>query len=52
MLKCHTEPNELYAQVGDPDLDHAFWGPPECMNMPRPCLKIDEKNPGKKIDGV
>ena len=29
-------PNVFYAQVGDGDLDHSYWGTPENMKMKRP----------------
>ena len=39
-LKCHVSPNELYGQVGDGHIDHAWWGRPEDMTMERPGMKI------------
>ncbi len=48
-IKCHTAPNEFYGQVGDGGLDHAFWGSPEVMVMPRPSHKIDANNPGSDL---
>ena len=32
-------------QVGDGDLDHAYWGPAETMTMPRPSFKADGVEP-------
>lgn len=46
-IKCHVSPNELYGQVGDFVLDHAFWGRPEDLNMSRPAYKIDKDHPGR-----
>ena len=46
-LKAHTAPNEFYGQVGQGDVDHAYWGRPEDMTMPRPAYKIDTSRPGK-----
>jgi len=46
-LKAHTAPNEFYGQVGQGELDHAFWGRPEDMTMARPAFKIDTSRPGK-----
>jgi endoglucanase len=40
---------EFYAQVGDGDADHAFWGRPEDMNMARPSFKVDAANPGSDV---
>jgi hypothetical protein len=48
-IKCHTAPNELYGQVGNADADHAFWGPPEIMQMARPAFKIDMAHPGADL---
>lgn len=36
-------------QVGDPELDHAWWGAPEGMSMPRPVYFIDSANPGSDL---
>jgi hypothetical protein len=46
-LKAHTAPNEFYGQVGQGDVDHAYWGRPEDMPMARPAFKIDTSRPGK-----
>ncbi|XP_021924915.1 uncharacterized protein LOC110832327 [Zootermopsis nevadensis] len=50
-IKCHVSPNELYGQVGDFNLDHAFWGRPEDLNMSRPAYKIDAQHPGSDLAG-
>lgn len=50
-IKCHTAPNELYGQVGNGGLDHAFWGACEIMQMARPSYKIDAANPGSDLAG-
>jgi len=46
-LKAHTAQNEFYGQVGQGDVDHAYWGRPEDMTMERPSYKIDTSRPGK-----
>lgn len=51
LIKAHAAPNELYAQVGDGRLDHAYWGPPERMTMKRPAYKIMAKAPGSDLAG-
>ncbi|MCU0155406.1 glycoside hydrolase family 9 protein [Bacillus safensis] len=48
-LKAHTGPNEFWAQVGDGNADHAWWGPAEVMPMNRPAFKIDEHCPGTEV---
>ena len=51
ILKAHTAPDELYGQVGQGNLDHAYWGPPETLTMPRPSFKIDATKPGSELAG-
>lgn len=51
LIKAHPTPNELYAQVGDGRLDHAYWGPPERMTMKRPSYKITPGAPGSDLAG-
>lgn len=53
-MRCHVrksngDTREFYGQVGDGNLDHAFWGPAEAMMMRRPAFKIDEQNPGSDL---
>lgn len=50
-IKAHPSANVLYGQVGDPSTDHAFWGPPEVMQMARPSYKIDASCPGSDLAG-
>lgn len=56
LVKCHVvgtdgKTQELWAQVGDGAVDHAYWGPAEQMTMPRPAFKIDRDNPGSDLAG-
>lgn len=51
LLKAHTAPNELVAQVGDAVADHSYWGAPEKMTMARPAFKIDTAGPGADLAG-
>ena len=51
IVKAHPTPDEFYGQVGLGDADHAYWGPPESMTMPRPAFKIDASNPGSEVAG-
>nr|WP_245746171.1 glycoside hydrolase family 9 protein [Evansella caseinilytica] len=48
-LKAYTGPTELWGQVGQGSLDHAWWGPAEVMPMDRPAFKIDENCPGSDL---
>ncbi|XP_018016813.1 endoglucanase E-4 [Hyalella azteca] len=49
ILKAHTTPTTIWAQVGDGDLDHSLWGPPEDMTMARPSYKLDQNAPGSEV---
>nr|BBA57845.1 endo-1,4-beta glucanase E4 [Thermobifida alba] len=48
-IKAHPSPNVLYAQVGDGDADHKWWGPAEVMPMERPSYKVDPSCPGSDV---
>ncbi|NYI03488.1 glycoside hydrolase family 9 protein [Allostreptomyces psammosilenae] len=50
-IKAHPAPNVLYAQVGDGDADHRWWGPAEVMQMERPAYKVDASCPGSDVAG-
>nr|AGP76406.1 endo-beta-1,4-glucanase 1 [Globitermes sulphureus] len=50
-IKAHTAQNEFYGQVGQGDVDHAYWGRPEDMTMARPAYKIDTSRPGSDLAG-
>nr|AGS32241.1 endo-beta-1,4-glucanase [Coptotermes gestroi] len=50
-LKAHTAASEFYGQVGQGDVDHAYWGRPEDMTMDRPAYKIDAAHPGSDLAG-
>ena len=39
----------FYGQVGDPFLDHGYWGAPEDMRLGRPAYKVDPANPGSDL---
>ncbi|NLL04958.1 MAG: endoglucanase [Clostridiaceae bacterium] len=50
-IKCHPSPNVYYYQVADGALDHAWWGPPEVMQMERPSFKVTTASPGSTVVG-
>ncbi|KAJ0965466.1 hypothetical protein J5N97_026604 [Dioscorea zingiberensis] len=50
-VKAHTQPNVLWAEVGDGDTDHYCWQRPEDMTTSRRAYKIDENNPGSDLAG-
>ena len=37
--------------MGESDSDHAYWGRPEEMTMPRPAYHITESGPGSDLAG-
>ena len=49
LIKAHPSPDVFYGQVGNGDMDHAWWGRPEDMPMARPSYKIDAQNPGSDL---
>lgn len=51
IMKAHTAPYEFWGQVGNGGIDHAYWGPPEVMQMARPAYKIDRTCPGSDLAG-
>ncbi|MEO3755348.1 glycoside hydrolase family 9 protein [Streptomyces sp. B6B3] len=48
-IRAHPEPDVLYAQVGDGDADHKWWGPAEVMPMERPAYRVDAGCPGSDV---
>ncbi|KAL0362297.1 UNVERIFIED_CONTAM: Endoglucanase 11 [Sesamum calycinum] len=49
LIKAHTHPHVLWAQVGDGDTDHLCWQRPEDMTTSRRAYKVDEENPGSEV---
>lgn len=50
-IKCHTQTNFLYGQVGDGNIDHSWWGRPEDMTMSRPSWSLSTSAPGSDLAG-
>uniref|UniRef100_A0ACD5Z4A7 Uncharacterized protein n=1 Tax=Avena sativa TaxID=4498 RepID=A0ACD5Z4A7_AVESA len=50
-VKAHTQPDELWAEVGDGDTDHYCWQRPEDMTTSRQAYKVDRENPGSDVAG-
>lgn len=48
-IRAHPEPDVLYAQVGDGDADHRWWGPAEVMPMERPAYRVHPGCPGSDV---
>ncbi|MCR5654486.1 MAG: glycoside hydrolase family 9 protein [Lachnospiraceae bacterium] len=51
LIKCHTEDEVYYYQVGDPGADHGWWGPCELMTMARPSYCVTKSAPGSCVTG-
>ncbi|GKB20795.1 endoglucanase 2-like protein [Tanacetum coccineum] len=49
LVNAHPEPNVLYIQVGDPELDHKCWDRPEAMTEKRPGIQISTSTPGTEV---
>jgi len=49
LLKATAIPGYVCAQVGDANLDHSIWAPPETMTMPRPSFWVDASRPGSDL---
>ncbi|GFR83741.1 endoglucanase [Elysia marginata] len=50
-VKAHTDKYSFYGQVGDPYVDHAYWGRPEEMTMERPAYILTPERPGSDLVG-
>ncbi|KAH7840150.1 hypothetical protein Vadar_013255 [Vaccinium darrowii] len=50
-LKATSTPGVVFAQVGDPNSDHACWERPEDMDTPRTTFQVNETNPGSEVSG-
>uniref|UniRef100_A0ACD6ANP8 Uncharacterized protein n=1 Tax=Avena sativa TaxID=4498 RepID=A0ACD6ANP8_AVESA len=50
-IKAHTQPDELWAEVGDGDTDHYCWQRPEDMTTSRQAYKVDRERPGSDVAG-
>lgn len=49
LIKCHTEDEVFYYQVGNGGTDHSWWGPVEVINMDRPSYCVTASNPGSAV---
>ncbi|MDQ1293991.1 MAG: Endoglucanase [Actinomycetota bacterium] len=52
LVAAHPSPDTLYVQVGDGGIDHAYWGPPEMIDIlghSRPVYKITRSCPGTDV---
>ena len=49
LIKCHTSKDELYVQVGNGQIDHTYWLPPEYITYDYPSYKITSEKPGTEV---
>ena len=49
LIKCHTGNNELYVQVGNGQIDHTYWLPPEYITYKYPSYQVNAVNPGTEV---
>lgn len=51
-LKCHTDANTFYYQIGDGQVDHTYWGAPEEQPGDRPAKFVaNASNPASDVLG-
>lgn len=51
-MKCFPDKTTFYYQVGDGDVDHQYWGPPELQTYDRPAYYVaTPSNPGSDVAG-
>ena len=48
-IKCHPSKDVLYIGVGNGQIDHAYWVPPEYIQYSYPSYKVDADNPGSEV---
>ncbi|OAY37324.1 endoglucanase 24 [Manihot esculenta] len=51
LLKTVSQPNRIFVQVGDPNVDHSCWERPEDMDTPRTVYAVDAPNPASDVAG-
>lgn len=49
LLKANPRPNVLFAVVGDPAVDHKYWGRAENFTDYRPTFKVTAGSPGTDV---
>lgn len=52
LLACHLSKTEIVGQIGDPGVDHAFWGRPEEQSGERPFFVWDTSKPASDLAGA
>ena len=49
LVRANPRQNELFALVGDPKIDHNYWGRPENFTAHRPTFKVTTGSPGSDV---
>lgn len=52
LVAAHSSPNEFVGQIGDPGIDHAYWGRPEQQTGARPCFVWNSSTPASDLLGA
>lgn len=50
-MKCHPNMFTFYYQLGDGDVDHAYWGAPEKQGSRKTMFKVDNSSAGSDVCG-
>ncbi|XP_002734592.1 endoglucanase F-like, partial [Saccoglossus kowalevskii] len=50
-IRCHSDTETYYYQVGSTDLESSYWGRPEDMTMDRPPAMVNASFPGSDVTG-
>ncbi|KAA8546035.1 hypothetical protein F0562_020514 [Nyssa sinensis] len=51
LLKTVSQPNRIFVQVGDPNIDHSCWERPEDMDTARTVYTVEAPNPASDVAG-
>lgn len=49
LIKAHPSQNQLFVQVGDSDLDNAYWGGDQGIPTPRLSYQVNSTSPGTDV---
>lgn len=52
LMACHTAEERYVGQIGDPGVDHSYWGRPEDQTGPRPAYAWDPSRPASDLAGA
>ncbi|GFZ42444.1 hypothetical protein JCM24511_00159 [Saitozyma sp. JCM 24511] len=49
LIKCHPQDDVLFVQVGNSDVDNAYWGGDQNIPNPRPAYPVNSSAPGTDV---